>query len=74
MTAGDPSRLEDLVAVDEDLVWGDAEITYPDWKGTARLNERMTGRSVYELVGPPQDEWIIVGLDLAAASTGTNCT
>ena len=52
------------MTVDEDYLWGDAEVTYPDWKGTAQLDERMTGRSLYELVGLDQDDWMIVGLDL----------
>jgi hypothetical protein len=53
------------MAVGADYVWGEAEVTYPDWKGTAQLDERMTGQtSLYDLVGLNHDEWLIIGLDL----------
>jgi hypothetical protein len=47
------------------FLWGDAEVTYPDWKGTAQLDQRMTGdRSLNEIVGLDRDKWFIIGLDI----------
>ena len=53
-----------MPAVDEDQIWGEAEVTYADWKGTAQLDERMTGTSLYDLVGLDRNDWMIIGLDL----------
>ncbi|WP_371031322.1 hypothetical protein [Pseudoclavibacter sp. JSM 162008] len=47
-----------------DYIWGDAEVTYDDWHGTAQLDQRMTGPSLYELVSIDQEAWFIVGIEL----------
>jgi hypothetical protein len=53
------------MAASADYVWGDAEVTHPDWKGTAQLDQKITGQtSLYDLVGLDHDEWMIIGLDL----------
>jgi hypothetical protein len=51
--------------------WGDASVTYPDWSGTAQLDQKMTGTvDVYTLTGIDFDEWQIVGLDFGGSESG----
>lgn len=51
--------------------WGNARVTYPDWKGTFQIDERLTGTdSIYSLTGVDADEWLIVGLDWGAGERG----
>ncbi|MCV7225855.1 hypothetical protein [Mycolicibacterium komossense] len=50
--------------------WGHAQVSYPDWRGTAQLDKRM-GASVYDLTGIDQEEWMIIGLDFGAGESGT---
>lgn len=50
------------------FIWGDAQVTYPDFSGTAQLDKRMTGKSVNEVVGLG-DEWLVIGLDLGGGET-----
>lgn len=53
--------------------WTDAKVTYPDWVGTAQLDEKMTGdESIYTITGVDRDEWQIVGLDIGAGESGTH--
>lgn len=47
-----------------DYIWRDAEATYPDWNGTAQLDQRMTAAGVEELIGLDRDEWFVIGLDV----------
>jgi hypothetical protein len=28
--------------MDDGEIWGEASVSFPDWKGTAQLDERMT--------------------------------
>lgn len=44
-------------------IWREAEVGYPDWKGTIQVDERKTGRQLNELVGL-NDNWMIIGLDI----------
>ena len=46
------------------FIWGDAQVTYPGWQGTAQLDERMTGRSLYKVIGLDRDKWFVIGLDI----------
>jgi hypothetical protein len=48
----------------EGFIWGDAEVTYPDWSGTAQLDQRMTAAGIEEVVGLNRDEWMVIGLDV----------
>ena len=48
----------------EGYLWGDAEVTYPDWVGTAQLDEKMTTPSIHDVIDLDHDEWMIVGLDI----------
>lgn len=45
-------------------IWGDAEVSFPDWKGTLQLDERRTGTPLHELVGLDPNAWMIIGLDI----------
>ncbi|HTY34639.1 hypothetical protein [Mycobacterium sp.] len=55
----------------DEYVWGDASVTYPDWIGTAQLDQKMTGTvDVYSLTGIDHDEWQIVGFEFGASETG----
>lgn len=61
-----------LPMVTDGFLWGDAEVTYPDWNGTAQLDERMTGVHLNDLVGLDSGEWMIIGLDIGGESTITS--
>jgi hypothetical protein len=50
--------------------WGDASVTYPDWQGTAQLDQRMTSAGIEELVGLNQDDWTVVGIDIGGGESG----
>jgi hypothetical protein len=48
----------------EPFIWGEAEVTYPDFKGTAQLDQKMTGTSGFTLAGIDQEKWLVIGLDI----------
>lgn len=55
----------------DEYEWGDASVSFPDWIGTAQLDQKMTGPvGVYELTGINPDEWLIVGLDFGGGESG----
>lgn len=55
----------------DEYEWGHAEVSYPDWIGTAQLDEKMTGPvGVYELTGIDEDEFQIIGLDFGGGESG----
>lgn len=53
-------------------VWGEARVTYPDWKGTAQLDERMTipWEGLARTVGLDSDQWQIVGFEIGGGENG----
>jgi hypothetical protein len=51
------------------FLWRDAEVIYPDWVGTAQLDECMTGKSLNEIIGLDRDEWFIIGMDMGGGET-----
>ena len=59
-----PVSQQEAKSVTDGFIWRAAEVTYPDWDGTAQLDERMTGAQLNELVGLDSDEWMIIGLDI----------
>jgi hypothetical protein len=57
-------------AIDE-YEWGHASVSFPDWIGTAQLDEKMTGRvGIYELAGIDSEEFQIIGLDFGGGESG----
>ena len=47
-----------------DDIWRDAEVTFPDWSGTAQLDQRKTAAGIEELIGLDPDAWFVIGLDI----------
>lgn len=48
----------------EPFIWRDAEVTYPDWSGTAQLDERKTNtETIDQRLGLSENEHV-VGLDI----------
>ena len=47
-------------------LWGDARVTFSDWKGTAQLDERRTvpWEGLARTVGLDADEWQVVGFSI----------
>ena len=56
-------------------LWGDASVTFPDWKGTAQVDERRTvpWEGLTRTVGLDADEWQVVGFSIRAASAVSTC-
>ncbi|MFE7721903.1 hypothetical protein ACFU44_22990 [Nocardia rhizosphaerihabitans] len=56
----------------DEQIWGDASVTYPDWKGTAQLDERMTApwEGLARTVGLPSDQWQVVGFSIGGGESG----
>lgn len=48
----------------EPFIWRDAKVTYPDWQGTAQLDQKMTGVTWRELIDLERESWSIVGIDI----------
>lgn len=57
-------------AVGEGYLWGEAGVSYPDWQGTAQLDQRKTAAGVEELVGLKPAEWPVVGIDIGGSEQG----
>lgn len=51
-------------------IWGEAEVAYPDWQGTAQLDQRMTSKGVEEIVGLDPEAWTVVGIDIGGGEGG----
>lgn len=51
------------------FIWRDAEVTYPDWKGTAQLDQRITAPGIAEVVGLDPKRWFVVGFDMGGGET-----
>lgn len=51
------------MTTEDGYIWGDAEVTYPDFAGNAQLDHRITGRSINEIIGL-SDDWLVIGLDM----------
>lgn len=55
---------------DEGYIWGEASVTYPDWKGTAQLDVRMAARPIGEMVGLDPAQWRVIGLNIGGGEHG----
>ncbi|MFD4460539.1 hypothetical protein [Nocardia sp. NPDC058480] len=55
-------------------VWGEASVTYPDWKGTAQLDERKTGpwEGLAQRVELDNVGWQVVGFSISGGESGFN--
>lgn len=53
-------------------IWGEASVTYPDWKGTAQLDERKTVPWVglARTVGLSREQWQVVGFSTGGGEHG----
>jgi hypothetical protein len=53
-------------------IWGDANVSFPDWKGTAQLDERATipWKGLADTVGLDSDQWQIVGFSIGGGESG----
>jgi hypothetical protein len=57
--------------IDDEYTWGHAEVSYPDWHGTAQLDHKLTGQEdIYDWTGIDREEFVIIGLDFGAGETG----
>lgn len=55
----------------DEYEWGEASVGYPDWVGTAQLEQKITGTvDVYTLTGIDPEKWQIIGLDFGGGETG----
>lgn len=50
--------------LNEPQEWGPAEVPYPDFKGTAQLDYKITGESGFSQAGIDENKWRVVGFDL----------
>jgi hypothetical protein len=48
----------------EPFVWREAEVTYPDFRGTAQLDEKKTGTNGLTLAGIDHEKWLVVGINI----------
>src|SRR5690242_16145855 len=55
---------------EDGYLWEDARVTYPDWQGTAQLDQRMTSAGIEELIGLDPDEWDVVGIEIGGGESG----
>lgn len=53
-------------------IWGEARVSFPDWKGTAQLDERRTipWEGLARTVGLDPDRWQMVGFDIGGGEGG----
>jgi hypothetical protein len=56
----------------DEEIWGDASVTYPDWKGTAQLDERKTmpWEGLARTVGLDHEQWQVVGFSIGGGERG----
>jgi hypothetical protein len=58
--------------VDDGELWGDASVSFPDWKGTAQLDERMTipWEGLARTLGLDHEQWQVVGFSIGGGENG----
>ena len=55
--------------MDDGFIWRPAEVTFPDWIGTAQLSQRRSA-DLAELAGLDTEKWLIVGFDISSGQHG----
>jgi hypothetical protein len=50
-------------------LWRSAEVSSPDWTGTAQLRQRRSA-DVVELAGLDREKWLIVGFEISGGDRG----
>jgi len=58
--------------VNDGEIWGEASVSFPDWSGTAQLDERMTvpWQGLARTVGLDDDKWQVIGFDIGGGEHG----
>ncbi|QFU86658.1 hypothetical protein [Amycolatopsis sp. YIM 10] len=53
-------------------IWGEASVIYPDWKGTAQLDERRTmpWEGLAQAVDLSHEQWQVVGFSIGGGEHG----
>jgi hypothetical protein len=55
----------------DEYEWGHAAVSFPDWKGTAQLDQRLTGEnSIYDVTGVDDKEFQIIGFHFGGGESG----
>lgn len=56
----------------EEELWDEARVAFPDWKGTAQLDERMTvpWRGLARRVNLDSEQWQVVGFSIGGGEHG----
>jgi len=55
--------------MDDGFIWRAAEVTSPDWIGTAQLNQRRSA-DLAQLAGLDSEKWLVVGFDIRSGEHG----
>ena len=57
--------------MDDEEIWGNASVSFPDWSGTAQLDERMTTpwEGLAQTVGLDRDQWQVIGFDIGGGES-----
>lgn len=58
--------------MDDEDIWDAARVSYPDWNGTAQLDERMTipWRGLARTVGLDAEQWQVIGFEISGGEHG----
>jgi hypothetical protein len=60
--------------MNDEMIWTEARVTYPDWSGTAQLDQRMTGPDALleKVVGLDPMKWQVIGLAFGGGESTHN--
>ena len=58
--------------MDDGELWGEASVSFPDWKGTAQLDERITipWEGLARTLGLDHEHWQVVGFSIGGGENG----
>lgn len=56
----------------DEEIWGEASVTFPDWNGTAQLDERKTvpWKGLARTFGLDREQWQVVGFSIGGGELG----